>query len=227
MANRFFEDAYEKTTESNQSEENNAWAAVRKEQKDREESFWDQAKANGFSALQMEASLFLENLHGRNVSTNLFVCQKRSVEDSSRLVQSKYFDYLQVPLDFGKFDSYVSINNFKPKGRRTKADCTQINGFFFDMDCHDLEQEEIDVRIKRTLQALNCAVQDQVLPLPTMTTNSGRGLGVFCWKIPCRSTVLLRIMPTISMRPIMHTTGICILEKMTMLRWKKKWGRNC
>ena len=30
MANRFFEDAYEKTTESNQSEENNAWAAVRK-----------------------------------------------------------------------------------------------------------------------------------------------------------------------------------------------------
>lgn len=177
MANRFFED--EKITEYKQSEENNAWAAVRKEQKDREESFWDQAKISGFSTLQMEASLFLENLHGRNVSTNLFVCQKRSVEDSSRLVQSKYFDYLQVPLDFGKFDSYVSINNFKPKGRRTKADCTQINGFFFDMDCHDLEQEEIDVRIKRTLQALNCAVNDQVLPLPTMTTNSGRGLGVF------------------------------------------------
>lgn len=176
MANRFFDDE-KKAIETN--EENNAWAAVRKEQRDREELFWDQAKAGGFSSLQMEASLFLENLHGRNVSTNLFVCQKRSVDDSSRLIQSRYFDYLQVPLDFGKFDSYVSINNFRPKGRRTKTDCTQVNGFFFDMDCHNLEQEEIDVRIKRTLQALNCAVHDQVLPLPTMTTNSGRGLGVF------------------------------------------------
>ena len=83
---------------------------------------------------------------------------------------------------------YMTHNGFTSCCR--KADQTrQLNALFFDLDCHDRPATETRGIVSETIQAIEDAVHNGVLPEPTMLIDSGRGIQLFYVlerSIPCR-----------------------------------------
>jgi hypothetical protein len=76
-------------------------------------------------------------------------------------------------------DSWVSLNLFTAGTRRISDNCRELTGFYFDLDKHEGTLNQIQDAAKRSLNLLYAMVDKKILPMPTIITNSGRGLGIY------------------------------------------------
>ena len=72
---------------------------------------------------------------------------------------------------------YITHNGFSGKRRQTNR-TRQLNSLFFDLDCHGA-RGSCDTAIKEALERIQGAVSHAILPMPTMTVNSGRGVHLY------------------------------------------------
>ena len=72
-------------------------------------------------------------------------------------------------------DWYVTRNGFTQRSRKNER-LRQINAFMFDLDCH---QGDARAAVAAGTNALKTAVQRGLLPEPTMTVDTGRGLHLY------------------------------------------------
>ena len=82
---------------------------------------------------------------------------------------------------------YLTHNGFSGKHRRTQ-ETRQLNALFYDLDCHGSSQFECRRLVAQALQRIEQAVDQGVLPQPTMIVDSGRGLHLYYVlrrSIPC------------------------------------------
>lgn len=77
-----------------------------------------------------------------------------------------------------KCDAYITLNTFNKPSKNTK-NLYSINCIYFDLDLHISNQEQIDFCIENTLKILEKEFEAGELPVPTIITNSGRGLGLY------------------------------------------------
>lgn len=73
---------------------------------------------------------------------------------------------------------YMTHNGFTSACRKSEQ-VRQLNTLFFDLDCHDRDLQETRAIVSQTLSTLKTAVREGVLPEPTMTIDSGRGVQLF------------------------------------------------
>lgn len=73
---------------------------------------------------------------------------------------------------------YMTHNGFTSACRKSEQ-VRQLNALFFDLDCHDQGLTETRAIVSQALGTLKQAVADGVLPQPTMTIDSGRGVQLF------------------------------------------------
>lgn len=73
---------------------------------------------------------------------------------------------------------YMTHNGFTSACRKSEQ-VRQLNTLFFDLDCHDRDLKETRAIVSKTLSALKTAVGEGILPQPTMTIDSGRGVQLF------------------------------------------------
>lgn len=73
---------------------------------------------------------------------------------------------------------YMTHNGFTSACRKSEQ-ARQLNTLFFDLDCHDRDLKETRAIVSKTLSALKTAVGEGILPQPTMTIDSGRGVQLF------------------------------------------------
>lgn len=73
---------------------------------------------------------------------------------------------------------YMTHNGFTSACRKSEQ-VRQLNTLFFDLDCHDRDLQETRAIVGQTLDTLKQAVGDGILPQPTMTIDSGRGVQLF------------------------------------------------
>ena len=73
---------------------------------------------------------------------------------------------------------YITHNGFSGKRRQTNR-TRQLNSLFFDLDCHGAQGSACDAAIDATLERIQSAVSQDILPIPTITVNSGRGVHLY------------------------------------------------
>lgn len=73
---------------------------------------------------------------------------------------------------------YMTHNGFTSACRKSEQ-VRQLNTLFFDLDCHDRDLQETRAIVIQTLDTLKQAVGDGILPQPTMTIDTGRGVQLF------------------------------------------------
>ena len=73
---------------------------------------------------------------------------------------------------------YMTHNGFTSACRKSEQ-VRQLNALFFDLDCHDQDLQQTRAIVSQTLSTLQKAVGEGILPLPTMTIDSGRGVQLF------------------------------------------------
>ena len=73
---------------------------------------------------------------------------------------------------------YMTHNGFTSACRKSEQ-VRQLNTLFFDLDCHDRGLQETRAIVGRTLDTLKQGVGDGILPQPTMTIDTGRGVQLF------------------------------------------------
>ena len=73
---------------------------------------------------------------------------------------------------------YMTHNGFTSACRKSEQ-VRQLNTLFFDLDCHDRDLQETRAIVGQTLDTLKQAVGDGILPQPTMTIDTGRGVQLF------------------------------------------------
>ncbi len=86
-----------------------------------------------------------------------------------------------IDFDASAFDMpaiYVGVNNFCGF-RRKSQNCYSINGFFIDLDGHNLSEMELGAELIKAKQILNDAFNDGTLLIPSKITRTGRGYGIF------------------------------------------------
>ena len=85
-----------------------------------------------------------------------------------------------LPVGHGNHAQYASINGFSGK-RRITDQCRQINALFFDIDIHGGEDlpSAVEGKVASVAEAVCKAVSSGLLPSPTMTVDSGRGLHLY------------------------------------------------
>ncbi len=86
-----------------------------------------------------------------------------------------------IDFDASAFDRpavYVGVNTFCGF-RRKSEECYSINGFFIDLDGHDLSEMELGAELIKARQILNDAFNDGTLLFPSKITRTGRGYGIF------------------------------------------------
>ena len=73
---------------------------------------------------------------------------------------------------------YMTHNGFTSACRKSEQ-VRQLNALFFDLDCHDQDLQQTRAIVSQTLSTLQQAVGEGILPQPTMTIDSGRGVQLF------------------------------------------------
>ena len=73
---------------------------------------------------------------------------------------------------------YMTHNGFTSACRKSEQ-VRQLNALFFDLDCHDQDLQQTRAIVIQTLSALQQAVGEGILPQPSMTFDSGRGVQLF------------------------------------------------
>ena len=76
-------------------------------------------------------------------------------------------------------DTWISLNLFTSGKKRTADNCRELSGFYFDLDKHDAPKSKIKQAITKSTALLYSLVDKKILPMPTIITNTGRGLGVY------------------------------------------------
>lgn len=73
---------------------------------------------------------------------------------------------------------YITHNGFSGKRRQINR-TRQLNSLFFDLDCHAIQGQACDAAIKEALDRIHAAVSQAVLPMPSITVDSGRGVHLY------------------------------------------------
>lgn len=82
-------------------------------------------------------------------------------------------------LGFNPRASYYMTHNGFTSCCRKSHQVRQLNALFFDLDCHNQNASRTQATVHRALNVLQQAVEAHLLPQPTMTINSGRGVQLF------------------------------------------------
>ena len=72
----------------------------------------------------------------------------------------------------------MTHNGFTSRCRKSHQ-VRQLNALFFDLDCHNQDAARTQAAVHHALNVLQQAVEAHLLPRPTMTINSGRGVQLF------------------------------------------------
>ena len=123
-----------------------------------------------------EQQQFIEILHRESKVRGGFAVQFTATGDKPMNIWAQ--DLAALSTDSLAHNTYISINSFRGKKRDSDKFRT-INCVYLDLDCHNGSMEEIRARIDNTKAVLHQAYDEDVLPRPTMITESGRGLGIF------------------------------------------------
>lgn len=121
-----------------------------------------------------QQQIFIETLYHDNKNgflTRMKFVNKKTIKYSSR-------DCKTMESYEKNCDTYISLNGFSKPDKNSK-NLRNINCLYFDLDCHDKDQNYIDTCIKNTYKMLGRAIKENYIPKPTMITESGRGLGLF------------------------------------------------
>lgn len=85
-------------------------------------------------------------------------------------------------LSYQRFNStssyYITHNGFSDKRRKLES-TRQINALFYDLDCHSASAFECRRLVAEAQRLIQKAVEQGVLPDPTMVVDSGRGLHLY------------------------------------------------
>ena len=82
-------------------------------------------------------------------------------------------------LGFNPRASYYMTHNGFTSCCRKSHQVRQLNALFFDLDCHNQDAARTQATVHHALNVLQQAVEAHLLPQPTMTINSGRGVQLF------------------------------------------------
>ena len=82
-------------------------------------------------------------------------------------------------LGFNPRASYYMTHNGFTSCCRKSHQVRQLNALFFDLDCHNQDAARTQATVHHALNVLQQAVEAHLLPRPTMTINSGRGVQLF------------------------------------------------
>lgn len=120
------------------------------------------------------------------------------IQPDLRTRMSAAFDTVKNLLE--STDCYTTVNCYGPSdpkadrfGRyrddRAAASVTAYTGFLIDIDFHDLGSDTMNLAIKKAEEALIRAINDKVIPVPTMMVFSGRGFQLhYLYQNPVAST---------------------------------------
>lgn len=87
-------------------------------------------------------------------------------------------DYKSIIVDDRNCNAYITLNSFR-KPNKDAENLYSINCLYFDLDLHCANQEYIDFCVENTLHILKKEYESKELPVPSMVTKTGRGLGLF------------------------------------------------
>lgn len=76
-------------------------------------------------------------------------------------------------------DIWISLNLFTTGKSRTADNCRELTGFYFDLDKHDAPKNKIRQAVSKSTELLYSLIQKKILPMPTIITDTGRGIGVY------------------------------------------------
>lgn len=102
--------------------------------------------------------------------------RQRACLDKCALLSSNFTTAATVPEDK---DIWISLNLFKTGKSRTADNCRELTGFYFDLDKHDAPKNKIRQAVSKSTQLLYSLVKKKILPMPTIITDTGRGIGVY------------------------------------------------
>lgn len=109
---------------------------------------------------------------------NSYAYRNMKSEDG-KMLQVACLDKCALLPDNNLRDCWISFNLFKSGKRRIPNNCRELTGFYFDLDKHVGSANEINAAINKTLNLLYVLVSKKILPMPTVITNTGRGLGIY------------------------------------------------
>lgn len=103
----------------------------------------------------------------------------KNFKDAGIMKQTSCFNKRALlPDDYNK-DYWISLNLFTSGKERIASNCRELTGFYFDLDKHDASKSVIDAAVKNSYKLLYSLIGKNILPEPTIITETGRGLGVY------------------------------------------------
>lgn len=132
-----------------------------------------------FGAVEFVSLLYhmLPKYHGKAVTANL----PNEKTGRKEIEQRSFYnlDELKKIVTEDRYE-YISVNPFIGHGKRESDAAKYTNTIFIDVDAHQYESHaDLRVCIHKTKIALEKAYADKTLPVPTMVTDTGRGLGIY------------------------------------------------
>jgi hypothetical protein len=125
-----------------------------------------------------ETQTFIKTLHHKHQSGTIIRMEK----DANGAVSHKAGKNMETLADLSTAcvdnDIYISVNEFYGY-RRLHSRCSEICGFFIDLDGHNFDDCHRAEAIRLTQDRLLMAYEHKELLIPTMITSTGRGLGLF------------------------------------------------
>ena len=103
---------------------------------------------------------------------------KRTKLNGSDVINYATKEYHTIECYDEKFNTYITLNSFSKPSKNAKF-IHSINCIYFDLDCHSWNQDYIDSCVDNTASILKREFESDEIPVPTMITSTGRGLGLF------------------------------------------------
>lgn len=118
---------------------------------------------------------FIELLYHNDHDSFAFINHKNENSELKQFATKEKCALLPEQL---QSDCWISLNLFR-SGKRTMDNCRELTGFYFDLDKHDKPQKQINAATAKSLELIYALVNKKILPMPTIITKTGRGLGVY------------------------------------------------
>lgn len=87
-------------------------------------------------------------------------------------------DYRSLIVDDMDCNAYITLNSFR-KPNKDAQNLYSINCIYLDLDLHSANQDYIDFCVENTMKILKKEYETKELPVPSMITKTGRGLGLY------------------------------------------------
>lgn len=145
--------------------------------------------ANTLEEIQQEEFISILH-HDANKRGGMFtgVSIRKNVNGNTEMIEkwTSKNAYSLMTVDTS-YNRYIALNSFhsikedeKVTVRRKESHLHAITAVYLDLDCHDETQEQdIQECVSNTKKLLEHTYEENILPRPTMITETGRGLGLF------------------------------------------------